>query len=147
MMRRYIEIGLMRLATLLPGTAKAQGTKLWTVDRYDQVEKGFPDGVAIGSDGGLEAGPSVKLLYDTGKSFVWSLASDAIGNAYLGLGGTAANSAVVMKVGPTGKANQIFEGKELAVQSLRVDSDNAVLAATSPDGKVYRILTDGGAAT
>ena len=146
-MRRYIEIGLMTLATLLPGTAKAQGTKLWTVDRYDQVEKGFPDGVAIGSDGGLEAGPSVKLLYDTGKSFVWSLASDAIGNAYLGLGGTAANSAVVMKVGPTGKANQIFEGKELAVQSLRVDSDNAVLAATSPDGKVYRIPTGGGAAT
>ncbi len=61
------------------------------------------------------------------------------GMAYVGLGGTAAGSAVVMKVAPDGKATKIFEGKELAVQAVRVAADGSVLAATSPDGKVYRV--------
>jgi sugar lactone lactonase YvrE len=73
------------------------------------------------------------------------MASDAAGNAYLGLGGTASGSAVVMKVTPAGKASQIFEGKELAVQAVRAAADGSVLVATSPDGKVYRVSASGGA--
>ena len=80
---------LVAAASLLPGLASAQGTKLWTVDRYDEMEKGSTEGVAIRSDGRLEAGPATSLLYATGKSYVWSMASDAAGNGYLGLGGTA----------------------------------------------------------
>ena len=126
------------------GVGMAQGTKLWSVDRYDEMEKGTTEGVAIRSDGRLEAGPATSLLYATGKNYVWSVASDAAGNAYLGLGGTAAGSAVVMKVAPDGKAAQVFEGKELAVQAVRVVADGAVIAATSPDGKVYRVPAAGG---
>jgi len=133
-------------AGLLSGIASAQGTKLWTVERYDEMEKGSAEGVAIRSDGRLEAGPASSLLYATGKSYVWSLASDAAGDGYVGLGGTASGSAVVMKVSPDGKAAQIFAGKELAVQALRVAADGSVLAATSPDGKVYRIAQGAGAA-
>jgi hypothetical protein len=134
-------------AGLLSGIATAQGTKLWTVERYDEMEKGSTEGVAIRSDGRLEAGPASSLVYATGKSYAWSLASDAAGNGYVGLGGTASGSAVVMKVSPDGKATQIFAGKELAVQALRVTADGSVLAATSPDGKVYRIPQGGGEAT
>ena len=43
------------------------------------------------------------------------------------------------------KGSQIFEGKELAVQALRVAADGSVLVATSPDGKVYRVPAGGGA--
>jgi len=118
---------------------------LWTVGRYDEMEKGTADGVAIRSDGRLEAGPATSLLYATGKSYVWSMASDAAGNGYLGLGGTASGAALVMKVTPEGKASQIFEGKELAVQAVRVAGDGSVLVATSPDGKVYRVPAPGGA--
>jgi sugar lactone lactonase YvrE len=146
MMRRVLVMGLVAAAGLLPGIASAQGTKLWTVGRYDEMEKGSTEGVAIRSDGRLEAGPASSLVYATGKSYVWSLASDAAGNGYVGLGGAASGSAVVMKVSPDGKAAQIFEGKELAVQALRVAADGSVLAATSPDGKVYRIPRGGGAA-
>jgi sugar lactone lactonase YvrE len=55
-----------------------------------------------------------------------------------------------MKVTSDGKGSQgsqIFAGKELAVQALRVAADGSVLAATSPDGKVYRIPQGGGTAT
>nr|WP_257031087.1 hypothetical protein [Edaphobacter lichenicola] len=102
--------------------------------------------MAIRSDGRLEAGPATSLMYETGKSYAWALANDGAGNGYVGLGGTAAGSAVVMKVTPEGKAAEIFAGKELAVQAVRVAADGSVLAATSPDGKVYRIPAGGGAA-
>jgi hypothetical protein len=123
----------------LVGVALAQGTKLWTVSRYDEMERGTSEGVAIRSDGRLEPGPATSLLYQTGGNYVWSVASDAAGNAYVGMGGTASGGAVVMRVGPDGKATKVFEGKELAVQAVRVGSDGSVYAATSPDGKVYRL--------
>jgi hypothetical protein len=147
MIRRVFLIGLTVGASLLPGLVSAQGTKLWSVGRYDEMEKGDAEGVAIRSDGRLEAGPATSLMYATGKNYVWSLESDSSGDGYVGLGATSSGSAVVMKVSTDGKAAQIFAGKELAVQALRVAGDGSVLAATSPDGKVYRIPKNGGAAT
>jgi sugar lactone lactonase YvrE len=144
MMRRILAMGLVAAAGLSPVIVSAQGTKLWTVERYDEMEKGTTEGVAIRSDGRLEAGPASALVYATGKSYVWSLASDAAGNGYVGLGGSSSGSAVVMKISPDGKASQIFAAKELAVQAVEVAADGSVLAATSPDGKVYRIPQAGG---
>src|SRR5580700_6272898 len=140
MMRRmWLVTVLVVGSSLLPELASAQGTKLWTVGRYDEMEKGSTEGVAIRSDGRLEAGPANSLVYATGKSYVWSMVSDAAGNGYLGLGGAASGSAVVMKLTPDGKASQVFSGKELAVQAVRLAGDGSLLVATSPDGKVYRV--------
>src|ERR1700723_2335545 len=145
MMRRIVLFTVLVVAAgLLPGLANAQGTKLWSVGRYDDMEKGSTEGVAIRSDGRLEAGPASSLLYATGKSYAWSMASDSAGNAYVGLGGTTAGSAIVMKVTPDGKASQLFAGKEMAVQAVRVAADGSLLVATSPDGKVYRVPASGG---
>ena len=137
-------LALVALVGVLPcwvgaGVARAQGTKLWTVTRYDEMERGTTDGVAIRSDGRIEAGPATSLLYQTGGNYVWSVASDAAGNAYVGMGGTAAGGAVVMRVTPDGKAVKVFEGKELGVQALRLGTDGQMYAVTSPDGKVYRL--------
>ena len=126
------------------GVAGAQGTKLWTVSRYDEMERGTRNGVAIRNDGRIEAGPATVLLYETGGNYVWSVAADADGNAFVGMGGTAAGGAVVMRVAPDGKATKVFEGKELGVQALRVGADGHVYAATSPDGKVYQLGTAAG---
>jgi len=117
----------------------AQGTKLWTVSSYDEMERGTTDGVSIRSDGRIEPGPATTLLYETSGNYVWSVAADAAGNVYVGMGGTAAGGAVVMRVVPDGKATKVFEGKELGVQALRLGTDGHVYAATSPDGKVYRL--------
>jgi outer membrane protein assembly factor BamB len=119
--------------------AQAQGTKLWTVSRYDEMERGTTEGVAIRSDGQIEPGPATSLLYQASGNYVWSVAEDAAGNAYVGLGGTAGGGAVVMRVAPDGKTIKVFEGKELAVQALRLGTDGHIYAATSPDGKVYRL--------
>lgn len=147
MMRRFVVTGLLAAGTLLPMSASAQGTKLWSVERYDEMEKGSSEGVAIRSDGRLQTGPATSLVYASGKSYAWSVVSDGAGNEYIGLGGAVSGSAMVMKVAPDGKAEQVFAGKELAVQALRMAADGSVLAATSPDGKVYRIPSGGGAAS
>jgi hypothetical protein len=103
------------------------------------MERGTADGVAIRSDGRIEPGPATSLLYSTGGNYVWSVAADAAGDAYVGMGGTASGGAIVMRVSPDGKATKVFEGKELGVQALRLGTDGKMYAATSPDGKVYRL--------
>jgi hypothetical protein len=138
MMRLRVLALIVMLGSVVP-CAVAQGTRLWTVSRYDEMERGTTNGVAIRSDGRIEAGPAASLLYATGGNYVWSVAADAAGNAYVGMGGTAAGGAMVMRVAPDGKATKVFEGKELGVQALRLGSDGKVYAATSPDGKVYRL--------
>ncbi len=125
-------------------SALAQGTKLWTTDRYDAMEKGSSQGVAIRSDGALEAGPATSQLYATGGSYVWALTTDAEGNAYAGIGGATEGSAAVLKIAPHGKSAKMFDGKELGVQALRVLPDGTMIVATSPNGKVYRVPEGGG---
>jgi hypothetical protein len=142
-----VVVCVLMLSGAWAGVVCAQGTKLWTASRYDEMERGTTDGVAIRSDGRIEAGPGTSLLYETGGNYVWSVAADAAGNAYAGMGGTAAGGAVVMRVAPDGKAAKVFAGKELGVQALRLGVDGAMYAATSPDGKVYRLGAAPGDAT
>ncbi len=125
----------------------AQGTKLWIVDRYDQMAKGLPENVTLRSDGRVEAGPATSQVLDEGGAFVWSVASDAAGSIYAGLGGTTAGSAKVVKLSPGGKPQQIFEAKELGVQAIKLAPDGSLFLATSPDGKVYRISPGSASAT
>lgn len=113
------------------GCGLAQGTKLWSVGRYDEMQRGTAEGVAIRSDGRLEAGPATSLLYTAGASYVWSLAVDGSGAAYVGLGGSTAGSAAVMRVTPDGKAEKVFSGAELGVQAVRLGADGAVYAAST----------------
>ncbi len=138
--------GIVRVASvsglffgLASAIAVAQGTKLWTVSHYDEMERGSSDGVAIRSDGQLEPGPAISVLYQRGGNYIWSIATDTSGDAYAGLGGTSSGAAAVMKIAPDGKSTRVFESKELGVQALRLGSDGHLYAATSPDGKVYRL--------
>src|SRR5450756_1548816 len=147
MMRRVLVTGFGMAASLLPGFVQAQGTKLWSVGRYDELSRGSSEGVAIRSDGALEAGPATSLLYTTGGSYVWSVASDTSGNAYVGMGGSVGGSAAVMRVGADGKATKVFEGKELGVQAVRVLPGGALVVASSPDGKVYWVPGSASVAT
>jgi len=127
------------VAACLVNSCPAQNTKLWTVNRYDELERGTASGVAIRSDGALEPGPSVSAIYQTGGNLVWSVAPAPGGGAFLGLGGTAQGSAIVMRIGADGKAAKVLEARELGVQAMRVGANGAVYAATAPDGKVYRL--------
>ena len=140
-------VALWMTAAWACATAAGQGTKLWTVERYDDLAKGTSEGVAIRSDGRLEPGPATSLLATTAGSYVWSLATDAAGNGYAGLGGPSGGTAAVLKVTPEGRSSKVFESKELAVQALRLSADGPLLIGTSPDGKLYRLPSSGGPAT
>jgi hypothetical protein len=125
------------LAGIVP-PAHAQGTHLWTQTRLDDFEKGTPQGVAISSDGHLREGPVLKEALTTPSTFVWSLAVDKKGVAYLGTGSPAS----IERVGADGKPFTLFETRDLTVQALRFGPDGALYAATMPSGRVYKLKAD-----
>ncbi len=119
--------------------AQAQGTQLWKQSSFESFENGTPHGVAIRSDGLLETSPIAKDLLTTPAAYVWSVAIDARGNAYLGTG----SPAMVLKVAPDGKFTKLLETKDVSVQVVRMGPDGMLYAATLPNGKVYRIDPNG----
>jgi hypothetical protein len=125
---------IFSLALLPVSLAHAQGTRVWTQSHYEEFEKGTPKGVAISSEGYLEAGPSLKQLAATGTTYVWSIAAGAHGDIYAGTGSPAR----VLQIGADGKQTTLFESKDLSVQVVRVGTDGSIYAATLPSGKVYR---------
>ena len=132
---------LLMAATVRP--LLAQNTHLWTQSRLEEFEKGTPEGVAIGSDGHLRQGPGLSEMLTTPSTFVWSVAVDKNGTAYLGTG----SPATVLRIGTQKgeKTFTLFETKELSVQVVRFGPDGALYAATMPAGRVYRL--NPGAAT
>jgi hypothetical protein len=133
---------LSALATLLAITASfpasAQGTHLWTQSRLEEFEKGTPQGVALSSDGHLRQGPGLTEQLTTPSTYVWSVAVDKSGTAYVG----TASPATVLRIGPDRKPFTLFETKDLSVQVVRLGPDGALYAATLPSGKVYRLKAD-----
>jgi hypothetical protein len=116
-------------------TAFAQGTRLWTQSRFEEFEKGTPQGVAIASEGRLREGPALDDLLTTPSTFVWSLAVDKTGTAYLGTG----SPATVLRVEKGAKPVTLFESKDLSVEVVRLGPDGALYVATLPSGKVYKL--------
>src|ERR1700712_4265665 len=100
--KRWMAAGVAGL--LGTSVALAQQTKLWSVGQFDEFQKGTTEGVAIRSDGWLEAGPAASVVYSAGASYVWSVAAGANGTMYAGLGGSTAGSAAVTRVEADGKA-------------------------------------------
>jgi sugar lactone lactonase YvrE len=115
--------------------AYGEGTRIWQQSKFDEFEKGTSHGVAIRSEGTLELAPAFKPLATTSSSYVWAIASDRQGNAYVAAGAPAR----VYQVTPDGKVTDIFESQEFQVQALVLDKNDTIYAATSPDGKVYKI--------
>ena len=117
------------------GNVCAQGTHLWTQSRFEEFEKGTPQGVSISSDGHLRAAPGLSEVATTPSTFVWSVAADKSGTAFLGTG----SPATVLRVASDGKPVVIFKTKDVAVQVVRVGPDGSLYAATLPSGKVYKL--------
>jgi hypothetical protein len=122
-------------------SAPAQGTHLWTQSRLEEFEKGSPQGVALTSDGFLRSAPGLKEVLITPATFVWSVAVDKTGAAYLG----TASPAIVLRVSPDGKPFTLFETRDLSVQVVRLGPDGALYVATMPSGKVYKLKADAAA--
>ncbi len=129
------------LLLLCAAAALAEGTQIWRQSKFEEFEKGTAQGVAIRSDGGLVLAPSFKLLVTTPSTYLWAMVADAQGNVYVAAGSPAR----VYRITPDGHATAIFKAQELEVQALAVARDGSLYAATSPDGKVYKIERKPGA--
>jgi hypothetical protein len=125
----------LTFALLCSISAGAQGTHLWSQSSAADFERGTPDGVAISSLGQLTSAPAARSILTTGSTFIWSVAADKAGNAYLATGSPAG----VLKVTANGTQTKLFSTKDLTVQVVRVGPDGAVYAATLPSGRVYRL--------
>jgi hypothetical protein len=134
MMPRVVTASLLALV-IYPHVLPAQGTRLWVQSRYEDFEKGQPQTTSISSRGYLESGPALRSVLLTPSTYIWAVASDSQGNAYIGTG----SPATVLKVTPSGTSTKLFTTKELTVQTVRVGPDGSIYAATVPGGKVYRI--------
>ncbi len=132
-MRKLLLPVLLSVVSLL---AFAEGTRTWEQSKFDELEKGTARGVAIRSEGGLELAPSLKPMYTTPSTYIWAIAGDSQGNIYAAAGAPAR----VYRVTPSGDTSIIFQPEELQVQALVVDPSGAIYVATSPDGKVYKIV-------
>jgi hypothetical protein len=112
-----------------------EGTQTWQQKTYEDFSKGTAKGIAIRSDGSLELAPAFKSIHTSPSTYIWSVVSAGDGSIYIGTGSPAR----VYRVTADGTATTIFEPKELQVQALAMDKNGNVYAATSPDGKVYKI--------
>lgn len=128
---------LLTIAALLLSACSlfAQGTRTWDQSKFEEFEKGTPKGVAIRSDGHLELAPSFRALATTQSTYLWGIASDDHGNVFAAAGAPAR----VYRITPEGKVSVLLTPGDLEVQALVVDNSGVIYAATSPDGKVYRI--------
>jgi hypothetical protein len=127
-------------AAFNPLPVRAQGTRLWTQSKLDEFEKGTSQGVAIESDGRLREGPGLKDVYTTPSTFVWSVAANQHGDAFVGTG-SPGNVFRISRT-PGSKPFALFETKDLSVQVVRVGPDGYVYAATLPSGKIYKLNAD-----
>ncbi len=134
---------LLTLAALCtPLLAAAQGTRQWTVTRFEDFERGTPQNIAIRSDGRLEAAPALKPLASTTATYLWSVLPERNGSVLAGTG-AATGGSQILRIDSKGTSSKVAEFKEQNVQALAMLPDASVLAATSPDGKLYRIANGG----
>jgi hypothetical protein len=127
----FLALAVLTLAT----AAHAQGTHLWTQSRIEDFEKGTPQGVALSSDGHLRVAPGLTEVLTTPSTFVWSVAVDKSGTAYLGTGFSRRGAA--RRRGRQAVHALRDQRPERAIGAI--GPDGALYVATLPSGKVYRL--------
>lgn len=140
-MRTILTVCVAVCTTL--ATAFAVETKTWTQADMASFDKGSLTGLSISSEGKLTLAPAVKEVFDASAAFLWAVARDSKGNLYAGGGGLGASTAKLFAVDPKGTVKTLAELDGIAIQAIAVDAMDRVYAATSPDGKVYRVSAAG----
>ncbi len=135
---------LMSCVALLAAVAAlAVETKTWTQNDVASFDKGSLTGLSLSSDGKLTLAPASKEVFDASTAFLSAVARDSKGNIYTGGGGLGAVTAKLFQVDPKGVVKTLAELDGIAIQAIAIDSMDRVYAATSPDGKVYRVSVAG----
>ena len=92
---------------------------------------------------GCSLAPVVQEVYDPSVTFLWALARDSKGNVYVGGGGLGGGKAKISVIDTQGRGKMLAELDGITVQAIAIDRQDRVYAATSPDGKIYRVDASG----
>src|SRR5579859_4010877 len=123
-------------AVALSVSARAGQTHSWVETDYSDFEKGIIKNLSLRSDGRLTLAPRFEELFDSPSAYLWTLARDSKGNLYTG-GGPGAK---LFRISPGGEKKTLAEFQEaIDIHAIAIDAKDRVYAATSPDGKVYRV--------
>lgn len=136
-----MRIALPLIAMMLfgPVAALAQsGTRVVQHRAVDFLQGEF-EGVAVDADGALVTAPVSQTRYFTPALYIWSMAFDRDGRV---LAGTGDDGGVVREDGETFAEIAKLPGELVMAVA---DAGSGVLAATGPEGRIYRIDDDGNA--
>src|ERR1041385_2680240 len=129
------------LLTFFAATGGAVAPQFWRVRSAEDFLTGDIDGFAVTSRGELRPGPSVRKLATISDPFVLSQTTAPNGDRFFGTG----NAGKVYRLRGT-EMKAIWTAPEQEVYSVAFH-DGALYAATSPNGKVYRVNPEDGKAT
>lgn len=116
---------------------RAAGPSRWEVTSSEQWMAGRGEQVSVTREGRLALGPEVRVLHEDAAPMLWTAATAPDGTVYVGTG----NDGQVLAL-RAGTVKVLWDSEELQVHALAWHGD-ALLAGTSPDGKVYRITPNG----
>lgn len=121
----------------------AVGTEHWTHNAPSDYEKASVKRLAVRSDGRLALAPKFTEMHDASLPYLWAVVEDSQGRVFAAGGGPEAG-AKVFEVTPNApaasRAKVLATFTEFQVQALALDKQDRLYAATSPDGKIYRIV-------
>src|SRR5881394_201536 len=136
-MRKLIAL----LITFMATSAFAVSPQFWRVRNVEDFLAGDIDGFAVTSRGDLRAGPTMRKIVSFTDPFVLSQTSGANGDRFFGTG----NDGKVYRLRGT-ELKLLYTAGEPEIYALAFH-DGALYAASSPNGKVYRVDANDGKAT
>ena len=118
-------------------------TELWTHNAPADYDKATLKKLALRSDGRLSLAPTFAEIQDASMPYLWAVVEDSKGRVFTA-GGGPETSGKIFEITPDApaapRAKVLSTFTEFQVQALAVDKQDRLYAATSPDGKVYRIV-------
>jgi sugar lactone lactonase YvrE len=132
--RRLVPALLLAGAILapVPGTAQAAGTQYWTLRTAADHAQAELEGVALGPDGALAAGPEIESLPLPGDAVTWAMLVEP--------------ERTLLAVGPGGRVLTVRGSRvttdstgEGVALSLARGPDGALYAGTGPAGRIVRL--------
>lgn len=134
-MRASHPLRLVLAAALLAAPARPAASSAWESNSYADFVKGRFTGVSLTRDGRLTLAPRLDQLFASGEAGVWAAVAAKDGTIYLGTG----HRGRVYRMRPNQQPEVYWNAPHPEVFALALDSKGVLYAATSPNGRIWRI--------